>query len=111
MSANTFSRYQHSALTQIPVPDRSICLIYSAVTGYALRNSGGCLAPSVYSFLLPLPGSDGFTHKTADTVLDDFDPISVKKPTDEWEMRIPALHVRSPCFSTPQMRDVAVLAN
>tara|TARA_B110001450_G_scaffold11688_1_gene11347 strand:+ start:707 stop:1387 length:681 start_codon:yes stop_codon:yes gene_type:complete len=55
-----------------------------------------CLTPSVYSFLLPLPGSDGFTHKTADTVVDDFDPISVKQPTDEWEMHIPALHVRSP---------------
>eukprot|EP00966_Prymnesium_polylepis_P335899 7391232-Prymnesium_polylepis.2 len=55
-----------------------------------------CLSPSVYSFILPLPGSDGFTHKTADAVVDDFDPINVKKSTDEWEMRIPALHVRSP---------------
>ena len=24
------------------------------------------------------------------------DPISVKKPNDEWEMRIPSLHVRCP---------------
>lgn len=55
-----------------------------------------CMTPSVYSFLLPLPGTDGFEHKTADAVIDDFDPISVKKPTDEWEMRIPAVHVRSP---------------
>ena len=55
-----------------------------------------CLSPSVYSFILPLPGSDGFTHKTADAVVDDFDPINVKKSTDELEMRIPALHVRSP---------------
>ena len=55
----------------------------------------GCRTPSIYHFVMPLPTPELFSHKAADSQLDEFEPFTVNKCTDEWEMRIPALHVRS----------------
>lgn len=55
-----------------------------------------CLTPTLYHYAMPIPNRERFSEELADTALDDFDPICVKKDTQPYTMRIPSIHVRSP---------------
>jgi hypothetical protein len=54
-----------------------------------------CLTPTLYYFVMPLPNCEQFDEKVAETQLDDFEPIDVKKTTEDWLLRVPSVHVRS----------------
>jgi hypothetical protein len=54
-----------------------------------------CLTPALYHFVMPLPNCLRFSESVAETALDDFEPINVKKNTEQYSMRIPSIYVRS----------------
>ena len=52
-----------------------------------------CLSPTLYHYVMPLP-TNPCSIKMCETLLEEFEPIEVKKDCDAWQLRMPSVHMQ-----------------